>query len=291
MSDLDLRLVRSFAVVAEHRHFGRAAAELHLTQSSLSRQIGAAGAAGGCPPAGSHPAGHAAHRSRRGRSSLLAADPAAGRGARGGPRAGGRAAQPDQRRLHREPDRHAGGARAAPPPPRRRGAHPAPRRGTDARAALLEHRVDVAVVRLPLRAAGLHVTVLYDEPRVLLLPSDHRLAGKESVHARRHRGRAAAARPRRGVGRGSLARRPAPGRPPGARWSAHRRDRGQDRAGGERAGGGDHPGGAGERHRSPHGPDDRPRWPTSSRARWRWRRARASATGSWRRSARTAKHC
>ena len=38
--DLDLRLVRCFTVVAEHRHFGRAAAALHLTQSSLSRQIG-----------------------------------------------------------------------------------------------------------------------------------------------------------------------------------------------------------------------------------------------------------
>jgi DNA-binding transcriptional LysR family regulator len=39
MPDLDLRLVRYFTVVAEHRHFGRAAVELHLTQSSLSRQI------------------------------------------------------------------------------------------------------------------------------------------------------------------------------------------------------------------------------------------------------------
>ncbi|HEY3464796.1 MAG TPA: LysR family transcriptional regulator, partial [Amycolatopsis sp.] len=37
--DLDLRLVRGFTVVAERGHFGRAAAELHLTQSSLSRQI------------------------------------------------------------------------------------------------------------------------------------------------------------------------------------------------------------------------------------------------------------
>lgn len=31
------------------------------------------------------------------------------------------------------------------------------------------------------RAAHLQVTVLYDEPRVLLLPAGHRLAGKESV--------------------------------------------------------------------------------------------------------------
>ena len=49
------------------------------------------------------------------------------------------------------------------------------------RAALLDHRVDVAVTRLPLQTGQLHVTILYDEPRVLLVPLDHRLAGKESV--------------------------------------------------------------------------------------------------------------
>ena len=49
------------------------------------------------------------------------------------------------------------------------------------REALLDHRVDAVVTRLPIRTGGLHVTVLYDEPRVLLVPLDHRLAGKESV--------------------------------------------------------------------------------------------------------------
>src|SRR5215469_1293860 len=38
-ADLDLRLVRYFTVVADHRHFGRAAAELRVAQPSLSRQI------------------------------------------------------------------------------------------------------------------------------------------------------------------------------------------------------------------------------------------------------------
>lgn len=37
--DLELRLVRYFTVVAAHRHFGRAAADLHVAQPALSRQI------------------------------------------------------------------------------------------------------------------------------------------------------------------------------------------------------------------------------------------------------------
>ncbi len=38
-TDLELRLVRYFTVVAEHRNFSRAAADLHVAQPSLSKQI------------------------------------------------------------------------------------------------------------------------------------------------------------------------------------------------------------------------------------------------------------
>ncbi|WP_328477937.1 MULTISPECIES: LysR substrate-binding domain-containing protein [unclassified Streptomyces] len=41
--------------------------------------------------------------------------------------------------------------------------------------------MDVLAARMPCPTDGLHVTVLYDEPRVLVVPLDHRLAGRESV--------------------------------------------------------------------------------------------------------------
>jgi DNA-binding transcriptional LysR family regulator len=48
-------------------------------------------------------------------------------------------------------------------------------------SALLDRRVDAVVARLLFPVGGLRVTPLYDEPRVLVIPRGHRLAGKESV--------------------------------------------------------------------------------------------------------------
>lgn len=49
------------------------------------------------------------------------------------------------------------------------------------RAAPLAHRVDAVVTRLPLLTDKLHVTVLYEEPRLLPVSRDYRLADRESV--------------------------------------------------------------------------------------------------------------
>ena len=51
----------------------------------------------------------------------------------------------------------------------------------EVRDALLDHRVDVVVSRLPFPTDQLHVTVLYDEPRGVLLSTEHRLADRETL--------------------------------------------------------------------------------------------------------------
>ncbi|MFF7189952.1 LysR substrate-binding domain-containing protein [Streptomyces sp. NPDC008222] len=177
--DLDLRLVRYFAAVAEHRHFGRAAEALHITQPSLSRQIRRLEQQLGAQlldrtPQGTRLTGAGEVFLPLARSLLRSVAQAAAR-----TRA---AAEPSRitvgylthlivtpavrelRRRHREAD-----------------VQTLHLEWNDARAALLDHRVDAVVARLPFSTDGLHITVLYSEPRVLVVPHDHRLAGKESV--------------------------------------------------------------------------------------------------------------
>ncbi|MGQ4512402.1 LysR substrate-binding domain-containing protein [Streptomyces sp. DW26H14] len=178
-ADFDLRLVRYFAAVAEHRHFGRAAEALHITQPSLSRQIRRLEQQVGArlldrTPQGSRLTGAGEVFLPRAKALL---------------RSAGRAAE--QARAAAEPSRITVGyitnIIVTPAVRELRRRHPDADVRTrhlvwnDARAALLDHRVDAAVARLPFRTAGLHVTVLHDEPRVLVVPVDHRLAGRESV--------------------------------------------------------------------------------------------------------------
>jgi DNA-binding transcriptional LysR family regulator len=178
--DLDLRLVRYFTVVAEQLNFARAAEELHVAQPSLSRQIQRLEDALGV---------RLLERTAKG-SRLTAA---------------GAAFLPQAQTLLHTAHQAVLAARAAAPPRtvtvgyvedlvitpavrdlRRR--HPDAHVRTrhldwDEARALPEGRVDALVVRtpLPISGDGLDVTVLYDEPRALLVPVFHRLAGKESV--------------------------------------------------------------------------------------------------------------
>jgi DNA-binding transcriptional LysR family regulator len=177
--DLDLRLVHCFTVVAEHEHFGRAAEALHVTQPSLSRQIRRLEQQLGArlldrTPQGSRlteagtvflPQAKALLRTA---AQAIAHTQAAARPARitVGYTAGVIVTAAVREMRHRHPDAEV------------RTQHLA---YDDVPAALLAHRVDAAVARLPFATDKLHVTVLYDEPRVVIVPMDHRLAGKEHV--------------------------------------------------------------------------------------------------------------
>lgn len=172
-------MVRYFTAVADHRHFGRAAAALHIAQPSLSRQI--------------------RRLERQLGARLLDRTPQGSRLTEAG-----EVFLPHAKALLRSASQAAARTRAAAQPTRitigyttnlivtpavreLRHRHPDADVHTlhlawdEPRAALLDHRVDAAVARLPFPTDRLHVTVLYDEPRELLVPLDHRLAGKESV--------------------------------------------------------------------------------------------------------------
>jgi DNA-binding transcriptional LysR family regulator len=178
-ADLDLRLVRYFTVVAEHRHFGRAAAALRVAQPSLSRQIRRLEQQLGARLLDRTPRG--TRLTEAGEVFLPQAAALL--------RAAARAAA--HTRAAAEPHRITVGYTAklivTPAVRALRHAHPDADVRTlhlewdEPREALLDHRVDAVVCRLPLATDRLHVTILRDEPRVLLVPLDHRLAGKESV--------------------------------------------------------------------------------------------------------------
>ncbi|MFI6405471.1 LysR family transcriptional regulator [Streptomyces sp. NPDC050548] len=177
--DLELRLVRYFIAVAEQRHFGRAAESLHITQPSLSRQVRRLEEQLGARLLDRTPQG----------TRLTEAGEVFLPRAKGLLRATAQAAA--ETRAAAEPSRLTVGYMAnlfvtpAVREVRRRhpdaDVHVVHLAYDDVRAALLERRVDAVVARLPFSTDELEVTILYGEPRVLLVPLDHRLAGKESV--------------------------------------------------------------------------------------------------------------
>ncbi|WP_070025750.1 LysR family transcriptional regulator [Streptomyces sp. F-1] len=180
--DLELRLVRYFTVVAAHRHFGRAAADLHVAQPALSRQIQRLEKYLGTrlldrTPRGTRltPAGQA----------FLPRAEALLRAARQAELAVREQAQSDRIAIGYVEDLVITSA-----------VRELRRRYPDAEittrhlscrdvGALSDKRVDALIARAPLPLADddVSTTPLYEEPRVLVVPRGHPLAGRASVTA------------------------------------------------------------------------------------------------------------
>ncbi|AGL17904.1 LysR family transcription regulator [Actinoplanes sp. N902-109] len=177
---MDLRKLRYFVAVADRLNFGRAAEELHIAQPVLSRQIRALEHDLGTPLLIRD--SHRVELTDAGRQLLADAGPllasaqaarrrvtAAARGDRRlmvGFRVGITVTAAAREFATRHPDVLVDVQRIE---------------ADNQATMLLDGRVDVAFVRLPVDGTGLHLTPLYTEPRVAVLPAGHRLAGKDQI--------------------------------------------------------------------------------------------------------------
>jgi DNA-binding transcriptional LysR family regulator len=177
--DLDLRKVRYFVAVAEELHFGRAAETLHIAQPALSRQIRALE---------SELNAQLFVRDRRrteltpaGEQLLAESGPLLASAAAARRRVGRTARGNDTFTVGFMP-----GLIVTGPVRALSAAHPeltvdVVRTGWDDQVEVIrDGRADVSFVRHPVDQSGLKVLPLFSEPRVAVLPVDHRLAGKES---------------------------------------------------------------------------------------------------------------
>ncbi|WP_263997894.1 LysR family transcriptional regulator [Mycobacterium yunnanensis] len=177
--DLELRVVRYFVAVAEHGHFGRAAAALHITQPSLSRQIRGLERQLGTTLLLRTPRG--SQLTDAGRAFLTHAEPMLAAAVRAAAHARA-AAVPRRLTVGYTTNLVVG---AAVRELRRRlpdvdvTVRHLPWNG--AQPALTDRTVDVAVTRLPIPLDGVEVTPLYREPRALLVARGHRMAAREAV--------------------------------------------------------------------------------------------------------------
>jgi DNA-binding transcriptional LysR family regulator len=178
--DLDLRKLRYFLAVADRLHFGRAAEDLHIAQPALSRQIRALEQDLGASLFTRNR--HGVVLTDAGRQLLADAGPllasadavrrrvtVAAHGSRRlavGFRTGIPVIPAAQAFEARHPDVVLDVQRIE---------------WDDQAPMLLDGRIDVGYVRLPIDEAGLRVTPLYTEPRVAVLPAGHRFAGKKEV--------------------------------------------------------------------------------------------------------------
>ena len=178
--DLDLRKLRYFVAVADRLHFGRAADDLYISQPVLSRQIRALEQDLGTPLLTRH--SHGVALTDAGKQLLTDAGPllasahavrrrvtVAARGSQRlmvGFRAGVAVTPAVREFATRHPDVLVDVQRIE---------------GDDQATMLLDGRIDVGYVRLPIDEAGLRVVPLYAEPRVAVLPANHRLAGREQI--------------------------------------------------------------------------------------------------------------
>jgi DNA-binding transcriptional LysR family regulator len=178
--DVDLRKVRYFVAVAERLHFGRAAEALHIAQPVLSRQIKALEdelkvqlfvrdrrateltKAGEQLLADARPllANADALRRRVGRAARGPATFTVGF-------MPGLIVTPAVRALMaRHPELTVDVVRTT---------------WSDQTNVIHDGRADISYVRLPIDPSGLQIRPLLSEPRVAVLPADHRLAGKDSI--------------------------------------------------------------------------------------------------------------